>query len=86
MISTGTWPYRYTNIYQQWTDRILYLVDVNIPRGEEPVESLSSIRVRVKVSVYPQNLHAIHTEVAARVLTHLAWSLPTCLEVTEFCS
>ena len=68
---------------QQRTHFIRF-VDVNIPVGEELVDFLSIIRVRVRVRVYPQNPNAIHTTVAAHHT--LAWSLPTCLEVTVKCS
>ena len=68
---------------QQRTGHI-HFVDVNIPVGEELVDLLSIIRVRVRVRVCPQNPNAIHTTVAAHHT--LTWSLPTCLEVAVKCS
>ena len=67
----------------QQRTHIIRFVDVNIPVGEELVDFLSIIRVRVRVRVCPQNPNAIHTTVAAHHT--LAWSLPTCLEVTVKC-
>ena len=40
-------------MHQHWTDLIRF-VDVDIALGEELVDFLSSIRVRVEVRVYPQ--------------------------------